>query len=621
MKNISKELDNTVGIMSGVPTHFDRAFQHLVTRRSTTVETLLGIIPIVAYSGLMTDKIDWKSITRSDMELTAFSGGDDKENLGIGHTIGSLLMNAITKDHMNGGTIMRDLFVETTETWDMDLFVTRVNYEEGSVKKLDEFINRMSGQELQIFATGKTLKIDPVLRKQWQLIIKAGFGSYVFSKYLTIFDYVTRSQVDPYIRRVLYHYYLNTSKTLIGMSMGDDVSNEVIRKLLTPDEKIAEFMDHVNGIGVVDVGDIDPDDSIFLYMYDVLKCHPEYHDALDQILFFMSSYNPTEEITPEFEKILIGVCRYLVHMAVRCVGYELAIGEIPPTLWLLDYNVSPFHRLDDSEDPKSFETIKDLYGHVLECVDFNKIVSNNINSATRMAMAFVAGMRHVDVVDSIVKVDKDALERNYDNFERMLRLSKGNDATGNAVEIMDIALPEVANPLVLPMENFVERLNRVDCVYDYLYLLSDIFEAVLLGSKEELTSEEIHGAAKGITVSYEQILTYIMSIYPDTVEPGVIFELSHMITVLGEVMDMIDREAKAKLNRMMEDKDSMNMQDFLQIMSIVLRGNADGASVKVAPSDVLSESDVKLLTRMVHNLIGEVIGTMIIDGTTMPDYR
>ena len=142
-----------------------------------------------------------------------------------------------------------------------------------------------------------------------------------------------------------------------------------------------------------------------------------------------------------------------------------------------------------------------------------------------------------------------------------------------------------------------------------------------MGSKEELTSEEIHGAAKGITVSYEQILTYIMSIYPDTVEPGVIFELSHMITVLGEVMDMIDREAKAKLNRMMEDKDSMNMQDFLQIMSIVLRGNADGASVKVAPSDVLSESDVKLLTRMVHNMIGEVIGTMIIDGTTMPDYR
>ena len=612
MKNkISQELDNTVGIMSGVPTHFDRAFEHLVTRRSSTVETLLGIVPILAYSGLMMDKFDWKAITRSDMELTAFSAGDDKENLGFGHTIGSLLLNAITKDHMNGGTFLRDLFIESTEIQDMDLFTTRVNYEEGSVKKLDEFISKMSGQELQIFAIGKTLKIDPVLRKQWQLIIKAGFGSYVFSKYLTIFDYVTRAQVDPYIRRVIYHYYLNTAKTLIGMSMGNDVSNEVIRKLLTPDEEIAKFMDHVDG---ADVGDIDPDDCIFLYMYDVLKCHPEYHDTLDQILFFMSSYNPTEEITPEFEKILIGVCRYLVHMAVRCVGYELAIGEIPPTLWLLDYNVSPFHRLDDSENPKSFKTIKDLYDHVLECVDFNKNVSNNINSATRMATAFVAGMRHVDIVDSIV----DALDRNYDNFERMLRLSKSNDATGSAVEIMDIALPEVANPLVLPMENFVERLNRVDCVYDYLYLLSDISEAVLLGSKEELTSEEIHGAAKGITVSYEQILTYIMSIYPDTVEPGVIFELSHMITVLGEVMDMIDREAKAKLNRMMEDKDSMNMQDFLQIMSIVLRGNVDGASVKVAPSDVLSESDVKLLTRMVHNMIGEVIGTMIIDGIIMP---
>ena len=618
MKNISKELDNTVGIMSGVPTHFDRAFQHLVTRRSTTVETLLGIIPILAYSGLMTDKIDWKSITRSDMELTAFSGGDDKENLGIGHTIGSLLMNAITKDRMNGGTIMRDLFVETTEPWDMDLFVTRVNYEEGSVKKLDEFINRMSGQELQIFAIGKNLEIDPVLKKQWQLIIKAGFGSYVFSKYLMIFDYVTRSQVDPYIRRVIYHYYLNTAKTLIGMSMGDDVSGEVIRKLLTPNKEIAKFMDHVDG---ADVGDIDPDDCIFLYMYDVLKCHPEYHDALDKILFFMSSYNPTEEITPEFEKILIGVCRYLVHMAVRCVGYELAIGEIPPTLWILDYNVSPFHRLDDSEDLKSFKTIKDLYDHVLECVDFNKNVSNNINSATRMAMTFVTGMRHVDIVDGIIKENKDALERNYNNFERMIKLSKSNDATGIAVEIMDIALPEVANPLVLPMENFIERLNRVDCVYDYLYLLSDISEAVLLGSKEELTSEEIHGAAKGITVSYEQILTYIMHIYPDTAEPGVIFELSHMITVLGEVVDMIDREAKEKLNRMMEDKDSMNMQDFLQIMSIVLRGNADAASVKVAPSDVLSESDVKSLTRMIHNLVGEVIGTMIIDGKTMPDYR
>lgn len=618
MKNISKELDNTVGIMSGVPTHFDRAFQHLVTRRSTTVETLLGIVPILAYSGLMTDKIDWKSITRSNMELTAFSNGDDKENLGIGHTIGSLLMNAITKDHMNGGTIMRDLFVETTETWDIDLFATRVSYEEGSVKRLDDFINRMSGQELQIFAMGKTLKIDPVLKKQWQLIIKAGFGSYVFSKYLTIFDYVTRSQVDPYIRRVICHYYLNTAKTLIGMSMGDDVSSEVIRKLLTPDEKIAKFMDRADG---VDVGDIDPNDSIFLYMYDVLKCHPEYHDTLDQILFFMSSYNPTEEITPEFEKILIGVCRYLVHMVVRCVGYELAIGEIPPTLWLLDYNVSPFHRLDDSEDPKSFKTIKDLYDHILDCVDFNKNVSNNINSATRMAMAFVAGMRHVDIVDSIVKVDKDALDRNYDNLERMLRLSRGSDATRSAVEIMDIALPEVANPLVLPMENFIERLNRVDCVYDYLYLLSDISEAVLLGSKEELTSEEIHGATKGITASYERILTYIMGIYPDTAEPGIIFELSHMITVLGEVMDMIDREAKAKLNRIMEARDSMNMQDFLQIMSVVLGGSTDGTSVTVAPSDVLSESDVKLLTRMVHNLVGEVIGAMIIDGTTMPEYR
>lgn len=617
MKNISKELDNTVGIMSGVPIHFDRAFQHLATRRSTTVETLLGIIPILAYSGLMTDKIDWKSITRSDMELTAFSGGDDKENLGIGHTIGSLLMNAITKDHMNGGTIMRDLFVETTETWDMDLFATRVSYEEGSVKRLDDFINRMSGQELQIFAIGKTLKIDPVLKKQWQLIIKAGFGSYVFSKYLTIFDYVTRSQVDPYIRRVIYHFYLNTAKTLIGMSIGDDVSSEVIRKLLTPDEKIAKFMDHTDG---VDVGDIDPNDSIFLYMYDVLKCHPEYHDTLDQILFFMSSYNPSEEITLEFEKILIGVCRYLVHMVVRCVGYELAIGEIPPTLWLLDYNVSPFHRLDDSEDPKSFKTIKDLYDHILNCVDFNKNVSNNINSATRMAMAFVAGMRQVDIVDSIVKVDKD-LDRNYDNFEIMLRLSRGNDATRSAVEIMDIALPEVANPLVLPMENFIERLNRVDCVYDYLYLLSDISEAVLLGSKEELTSEEIRGATKGITASYERILTYIMGIYPDTAEPGIIFELSHMITVLGEVMDMIDREAKAKLNRMMEARDSMNMQDFLQIMSVVLGGSTDGTSVTVAPNDVLSESDVKLLTRMVHNLVGEVIGAMIIDGTTMPEYR
>lgn len=618
MKHISQELDNSVGIMSGVPIHFDRAFQHLITRRSTTVETLLGIIPILTYSGLMTDKIDWKSITRSDMELTAFSGGDDKENLGVGHTIGSLLMNAITKDHMNGGTIMRDLFVETTETWDMDLFATRVSYEKGSVKKLDEFINKMSGQELQIFAIGKTLKIDPVLKKQWQLIIKAGFGSYVFSKYLMVFDYMTRSQVDPYIRRVIYHYYLNTAKTLIGMSMGDDVSNEVIRKLLTPDDKFAKYMDHTDG---ADVGDIDPDDAIFLYMYDVLECHPEYHDALDQILFFISSYNPTEEITPEFEKILIGVCRYLIHMAVRCVGYELAIGEIPPTLWLLEYNVSPFHRLDDSEEPKSFQTIKDLYDHVLECMDFNKNVSNNINGATRMAMAFVAGMRRVDIVDGIIKVDKDALDRNYDNFERMLRLSRSDDATRSAVEIMDIALPEVANPLVLPMENFIERLNRVDCTYDYLYLLSDISEAVLLGSKEELTTEEIHGATKGITVSYEQILKYIMNIYPDTVEPGVVFELSHMITVLGDVMAMIDREAKAKLNRMMEDRDSMNMQDFLQIMSIVLRGNADGASVKVAPSDVLSESDVKLLTRMIHNLVGEVIGTMIIDGKTMPDYR
>lgn len=619
MKNkISQELDNTVGIMSGVPTHFDRAFEHLVTRRSSTVETLLGIVPILAYSGLMMDKFDWKAITRSDMELTAFSAGDDKENLGFGHTIGSLLLNAITKDHMNGGTFLRDLFIESTEIQDMDLFTTRVNYEEGSVKKLDEFISKMSGQELQIFAIGKTLKIDPVLRKQWQLIIKAGFGSYVFSKYLTIFDYVTRAQVDPYIRRVIYHYYLNTAKTLIGMSMGNDVSNEVIRKLLTPDEKIAKFMDHADG---VDVGDIDPNDSIFLYMYDVLKCHPEYHDVLGQILFFMSSYNPTEEITPEFEKILIGVCRYLVHMAVRCVGYELAIGEIPPTLWLLDYNVSPFHRLDDSEDPKSFKTIKDLYNHILDCVDFNKNVSNNINSATRMAMAFVAGMRHVDIVNSIVKVDKDALDRNYDNLERMLRLSRGNDATGSAVEIMDIALPEVADPLVLPMENFIERLNRVDCAYDYLYLLSDISEAVLLGSKEELTSEEIHGATKGIIASYEQILTYIMGIYPDTAEPGIIFELSHMITVLGEVMDMIDREAKAKLNRMMEAGDSMNVQDFLQIMSVVLRGSTDGASVAVAPSDVLSESDVKLLTRMIHNLVGEVIGTMIIDGTTMPEYR
>src|SRR5699024_8896802 len=111
------------------------------------------------------------------------------------HTIGSLLMNAITKDRMNGGTIMRDLFVETTETWGMDLFATRVNYEEGSIKKLDELISKMSGQELQIFAIGKNLEIDPVLRKQLQLIIKAGFGSYVFSKYITIFDYVTRSQV------------------------------------------------------------------------------------------------------------------------------------------------------------------------------------------------------------------------------------------------------------------------------------------------------------------------------------------------------------------------------------------------------------------------------------------
>lgn len=618
MRNISKELDNTVGIMSGVPTHFDRAFQHLVTRRTTTVETLLGIIPILTYSGLMTDKIDWKSINRSDMELTAFSGGDDKENLGIGHTIGSLVMNAFTKDHLSGGTMLRDLFIETTEIQDMDLFTTRVNYEKGAVKKLDEFINKMSGLELQIFAIGKTLNVDPVLRKQWQLIIKAGFGSYVFSKYISIFDYVTRSQVDPYIRRVMYHYYLNTAKTLIGMAMGDDVSGEVIRKLLTPDDKFAKYMDHVDG---ADVGDIDPDDSIFLYMYDVLKCHPEYHDTLDQILFFMSSYNPTEEITPEFEKILIGVCRYLIHMAVRCVGYELAIGEIPPTLWLLEYNVSPFHRLDDSEEPKSFQTIKDLYDHVLECMDFNKNVSNNINSATRMAMAFVAGMRRVDIVDGIIEVDKDALDRNYDNFEKMLRLSRSNDATGSAVEIMDIALPEVANPLVLPMGNFIERLNRVDCIYDYLYLLSDISEAVLLGSKEELTTEEIHGATKGITVSYEQILKYIINIYPDTAEPGIIFELSHMITVLGEVMGMIDREAKAKLNRMMEDRDSMNMQDFLQIMSIVLRGNADGASVKVAPSDVLSESDVKLLTRMIHNLVGEVIGTMIIDGKTMPDYR
>ena len=619
MKNkISQELDNTVGIMSGVPTHFDRAFEHLVTRRSSTVETLLGIVPILAYSGLMTDKFDWKAITRSDMELTAFGGGDDKENLGFGHTIGSLLLNAITKDHMNGGTFLRDLFIESTEIQDMDLFTTRVHYEEGSIKKLDELISKMSGQELQIFAIGKNLEIDPVLRKQLQLIIKAGFGSYVFSKYITIFDYTTRSQVDPYIRRIMYHYYLNTAKILIGVSMGDDVSSEVIRKLLTPDEEIAKFMDHVDG---ADVGDIDPDDCIFLYMYDVLKCHPEYHDTLNQILFFMSSYNPTEEITPEFEKILIGVCRYLVHMAVRCVGYGLPIGEIPPTMWLLDYNVSPFHRLDDSDDPKSFKTIKDLYNHVLECVDFNKNVFSGINSATRMAMAFVAGMRHVDIVDGIVEVDKDALERNYDTFERMIKLSKSNDGTGIAVEIMDIALPEVANPLVLPMENFIERLNRVDCVYDYLYLLSDISEAVLLGSKGELTSEEIHGAAKGITASYERILSYIMHIYPDTVEPSVIFELSHMITVLGEVMDMIDREAKAKLNRMMEDKDSMNMQDFLQIMSIVLRGNADGASVKVAPSDVLSENDVKLLTRMVHNLIGEVIGTMIIDGTTMPDYR
>ena len=259
MKNISRELDNSIGIMSGVPTHFTRAFEHLVTRRSTTVETLLGIIPILAYSGLTSDEIDWKPITRSDMELTAFSGGEDRENLGIGHTIGSLVMNAFTKDHFSGGTMLRDLFIETTEIQDMDLFTTRVNYEKGAVKKLDEFINKMSGLELQIFAIGKTLNVDPVLRKQWQLIIKAGFGSYVFSKYISIFDYVTRSQVDPYIRRVMYHYYLNTAKTLIGMAMGDDVSNEVIRKLLTPDDKFAKYMDHVDG---ADVGDIDPDANI-----------------------------------------------------------------------------------------------------------------------------------------------------------------------------------------------------------------------------------------------------------------------------------------------------------------------------------------------------------------------
>lgn len=612
MKNISKELDDTVGIMSGVPTHFDRAFEHLVTRRSSTVETLFGIVPILAYSGLMTDKFDWKAITRSDMELTAFSGGDDKENLGFGHTIGSLLLNAITKDHMNGGTFLRDLFIESTEIQDMDLFTTRVKYKEGSVKKLDEFISKMSGQELQIFAMGKNLEIDPVLRKQLQLIIKAGFGSYVFSKYIVIFDYITRSQVDPYIRRVMYHYYLNTAKTLFGMPM-DDVSGEVIRKLLTINKEIAENVDSIE--------DMDPDNSVFLFMYDVLSCHPEYHDTLDQILFFMSSYNPTEEITPEFEKILIGVCRYLIHMAIRCIGYELAIGEIPPSLWMLEYNITPFHRLDDSENRKPFQNIKELYDHTLECVDFNKNIANNINRATRTAIAFVAGMRHTDIVESTVKTDEDAIARNPDNFETTLRRSKSENLTGSAVEIMDIALPKIANPLVLPMENFIERLNRVDCIYDYLYLLSDISEAVLLGSKDELTSEEIHGAAKGITVSYEQILTYIMHIYPDSVEPGVIFELSHMITVLGEVMDMIDREAKAKLNRMMEDRDSMNVQDFLQIMSIVFRGSTDGTSVTVAPSDVLSESDVKLLTRMVHNLVGEVIGTMIIDGTTMPDYR
>lgn len=607
--NISKELDNSVGIMSGVPTHFDRAFEHLVTRRSTTVETLLGIIPILAYSGLMTDKIDWKSITRSDMELTAFSGGDDKENLGIGHTIGSLLMNAITKDHMNGGTIMRDLFVETTETWDMDLFATRVTYEEGAVKKLDNFIDKMSGQELQIFAMGKTLNIDPVLRKQWQLIIKAGFGSYVFSKYITIFDYVTRSQVDPYIRRVMYHYYLNTAKTLFGMSM-NDVSGETIRKLLTINEEVAENMDSIE--------DIDPDDSVFLYMYDVLSCHPEYHDSIDQILFFMSSYNPTDEVTPEFEKILIGVCRYLIHAAVRCVGYELAIGEIPPSLWALEYNITPFHRLDDSKDPKSFQTIKDLYYHVLECVDFNKDIVNDINSATQMAMAFVAGMRHVDIVDGVIKTDKDALEQNFNNFERVMKLSRSEDETECAVEIMGIALPEIVNPFVLPMENFVERLNRVDCIYDYLYLLSDISEAVLLGSTEELTTEEIRGASKGISSSYEQILNYIIHIYPNTAEPGIVFEVSHMITTLRDVMDMIDQGAKAKLNQMMKDLNSMDLQGFLEIMSGVIKGGIDGTTVKVAPSDVLSENDVKLLTRMVHNLVGEVIGTMIIDGITMP---
>ena len=142
-----------------------------------------------------------------------------------------------------------------------------------------------------------------------------------------------------------------------------------------------------------------------------------------------------------------------------------------------------------------------------------------------------------------------------------------------------------------------------------------------MGSTEELTTEEIRGAPKGISSSYEQILNYIIHIYPNTAEPGIVFEVSHMITTLRDVMDMIDQGAKAKLNQMMKDLNSMDLQGFLEIMSGVIKGGIDGTTVKVAPSDVLSENDVKLLTRMVHNLVGEVIGTMIIDGITMPKYR
>lgn len=600
---LENTIDERIGKTSGLPKYVGPTGSWTTNKQTGFGVSVLAYDQLLAYSILMTndDPEFWMNIGTNDVSVKEY--GDDWESyVSLGHLIGCIGNVALGLESEKGtGDIQFRLLVGENPTID-DIQLYKDRGPKNSIDENKELTSKvlqsLTATELKIMGIAKRLKVDPELQEMFREVYRAGSSFHIYNKTIEIFDYVTRDDMNPYYRRVMLHSYLSQILVLIAMA------NEATGITYEPG-KLFNMADKRSYDSVV--SPTDKINNVIVWrgaFWKILEENPVYAENKAKIIYFLSGFNPVDELDPEFEKVIISFTRTLLSITFwSCFGSMYSMRFMKT---ISDYGFCVFQKIYDL---RSVDTFTEAIPVVLESTP--EFIRDKVRMVINQSVSAIGCAVFGDSNDLTDLIMKD----NYDLVKKCIMNTKTDDWFDEDAKAEDKVHPlySFIDPILKYFNvDWTYRIHRVESLYDFCDLMTEI--ATVMIRKVGPTEGKFRYVNRISSLYIETFIVTLIQLNDGNDMAHAIAEISNVWETWSDIYEGYSVERDERMKEYVRKRvfgnnsDDMNPIEALLIMLEKVGDIVDeAADFDYEIDDYLGETEMRELNQSVNNFLPELI--------------